>query len=505
MSKYDTICAVSTASGTGAIAVIRLSGTDSHQIAHYIFRKNGNTLNPNEIEPNKVYYGEIFDPVPDDKPMIDDALVVFFKAPHSYTGEDSVEISCHGSQFVQQKILELLVVRGCRLAEPGEFSKRAFINGKLDLAQAEAVADLIASQNEAEHRIAVNQLKGGFSNELSDLRSKLVDLTSLLELELDFSEEDVEFADRTKLYELLNTALKHIGKLTDSFRIGNAIKKGIPVAIVGETNTGKSTLLNAILGEDRAIVSDIEGTTRDTIEETFIIDGIMYRFIDTAGIRETSETIEKIGIERTFKKISEADIVIGLLDGTKSVKDIIKAWKDIVNRVNVLKQELIIMINKSDKMDAATMFTLNDDYIDYMKPTYEKNIEKHGGYMTDEYCYSITGMDLYNIHGLLTFSYMSAKNPEDIENLKSSIRHRYTDMPQIDGNTILVSNIRHFEALTQAKESLEQVKNGMDNKLSADLLAEDLRQALYFIGSITGEVTNGEVLNNIFGRFCIGK
>lgn len=505
MSKYDTICAVSTASGTGAIAVIRLSGTDSHDIARYIFRKNGNTMNVNEIEPYKVYYGEIFDPVPDDKPMVDDALVTFFKAPHSYTGEDSVEISCHGSEFVQQKILELLCVRGCRLAEPGEFSKRAYINGKLDLAQAEAVADLIAAQNEAEHRIAVNQLKGGFSNELRDLRSKLVDLTSLLELELDFSEEDVEFADRTKLNDLLDTALKHIGKLTDSFRMGNAIKHGIPVAIVGETNTGKSTLLNAILGEDRAIVSDIEGTTRDTIEETFTIDGMMYRFIDTAGIRETTETIEKIGIERTFKKISEADIVIGLLDGTKSVKGIIKAWKDIVNRVNLLKQNLIIMVNKSDIMDATKMFTLNDDYLDYMKSTYEKNIENHGGYMTDEYCYSITGMDLYDIHGLLTFSYMSAKNPEDIENLKSSIRHRYTDMPDIDGNTTLVSNIRHFEALTHAKESLEQVKKGLENKLSADLLAEDLRQALYHIGSITGEVTNGEVLNNIFSRFCIGK
>ena len=505
MSRHDTICAISTAAGTGAIAVIRLSGSESWKTVGFIFRKNGDSLDPDAIEPYKAYYGEVFDPIPDDKPMVDDVLVTFFKAPHSYTGEDSVEISCHGSMYVQQKILELLCTRGCRLAEPGEFSKRAFINGKLDLAQAEAVADLISSQNEAEHKIAVNQLKGGFSNELKDLRSKLVDLTALLELELDFSEEDVEFADRTKLNELLNKALKHIVKLTDSFRMGNAIKHGIPVAIVGETNTGKSTLLNAILGEERAIVSDIEGTTRDTIEETFTIEGTMYRFIDTAGIRETSETIEKIGIERTFKKISEADIVIGLLDGTKSVKDIIKAWKDIVNRVNVLKQELIIMVNKSDIMDAAKMFALNDDYLDYMKPTYEKSIEKHGGYMTDDYCYSITGMDLYDIRGLLTFSYMSAKNPEDIENLKSSIRHRYTDMPDIDGNTTLVSNIRHFEALTHAKESLEQVKNGLENKLSADLLAQDLKQALYHIGSITGEVTNGEVLNNIFGRFCIGK
>ena len=505
MNKNDTICAISTAAGTGAIAVIRLSGAESWQTVSYIFRKNGKAFDIDTIEPYKAYYGEIFDPVSDDKPMIDDALVTFFKAPHSYTGEDSVEISCHGSEFVQQKILELLCVRGCRLAEPGEFSKRAYIYGKLDLAQAEAVADLIASQNEAEHRIAVNQLKGGFSNELRDLRSKLVDLTSLLELELDFSEEDVEFADRTKLNKLLDTSLKHIIKLTDSFKMGNAIKHGIPVAIVGETNTGKSTLLNAILGEERAIVSDIEGTTRDTIEETFTIEGTMYRFIDTAGIRETSETIEKIGIERTFKKISEADIVIGLLDGTKPVKDIIKAWKEIVNRINVLKQNLIIMVNKSDIMDAAKMFTLNDDYFDYMKSTYEKNIEKHGGYMTDEYGYSITGMDLYDIQGLLTFSYMSAKNPEDIENLKSDIRHRYTDMPKIDGSTTLVTNIRHFEALTHAKESLEQVKNGLENKLSADLLAEDLRQALYHIGSITGEVTNGEVLNTIFSRFCIGK
>ena len=501
----DTICAVSTASGTGAIAVIRLSGTESHSIARLVFRRKGKLLDLNDIEPNKAYYGEIIDCVPEEKPIIDEVLVTFFKAPHSYTGEDSVEISCHGSEYVQQKILEMLCIRGCRLAQPGEFSKRAFINGKLDLAQTEAVADLIASQNEAEHRIAVNQLKGGFSNELGDLRTKLVDLTSLLELELDFSEEDVEFADRTKLYELLDIILKHIVKLTDSFRMGNAIKHGIPVAIVGETNTGKSTLLNAILGEERAIVSDIEGTTRDTIEETFTIDGVMYRFIDTAGIRETSETIEKIGIERTFKKISEADIVIGMLDGTKSVKKIFAAWKDIVNRVNLLKQNLIIMVNKSDIMDAAKMFTLNDDYLDYMKSTYEKNIEKHGGYMTDEYCYSITGMDLYDIQGLLTFSYMSAKNPEDIENLKSSIRHRYTDLPKVDGSTTLVTNIRHYEALTHAKESLEQVKNGLENKLSADMLAEDLRQALDHIGSITGEVTNGEVLNNIFSRFCIGK
>ena len=465
MSKNDTICAVATASGTGAIAVIRISGAGSFITALKIFRKNGKLLDINDIVPYKAYYGEVFDPVPDDKPMVDDVLVTFFKAPHSYTGEDSVEISCHGSFFVQQKVLELLCTRGCRLAQPGEFSKRAFINGKMDLAQAEAVADLIASQNEAEHRIAVNQLKGGFSNELRDLRAQLVDLTSLLELELDFSEEDVEFADRTKLYDILNEALKHIGKLTDSFRMGNAIKNGIPVAIVGETNTGKSTLLNAILGEERAIVSDIAGTTRDTIEETFTIDGLMYRFIDTAGIRETSETIEKIGIERTFKKISEADIVIGMIDGTKTANEIEMAAKTITEHVNPLTQKLLLVINKRDLMDADTI-------CDRPNPT--------------------------------AFTLISAKNADDVEALKRIIRSN-TDAPQLDGNTTLVSNIRHFEALTHAKESLEQVKNGMDGNLSADLLAQDLRQALYYIGSITGEVTTGEVLSSIFSRFCIGK
>lgn len=504
MSKYDTICAVATASGAGAIAVIRISGKESHDIARYIFRRNGNTLKCDEIVPNKVYYGEVFDPIPDDKPMVDDALVTFFKAPHSYTGEDSVEISCHGSNFVQQKILELLFTRGCRLAEPGEFSKRAFINGKLDLAQVEAVADLIASQNEAEHRIAINQLKGGFSNELRDLRSKLLDMTALLELELDFSEEDVEFADRTKLKELLDTILKHIRKLTDSFHLGNAIKHGIPVAIVGKTNTGKSTLLNAILGEERAIVSDIEGTTRDTIEETFIIDGTMYRFIDTAGIRETSETIEKIGIERTFKKISEADIIIGMLDGTKSFNKIYASAKDIIAHVNVLKQKLLLVINKSDLVDSMKFAFITDEVVHALKPAFEKNIENNGGYMTDEYMYSITGMDLHHIRDLITYSVISAKNPEDIEDLKQDIKY-HTKTTKVGSNDTLVTNIRHYEALKNAATSLEKVDDGIKNNLSADLLAEDLRQALYHIGSITGEVTTGEVLNTIFSRFCIGK
>jgi len=499
----DTICAISTASGTGAIAVIRLSGKESFKIGLSIFRRV-NVLNDNEFETNTVYFGEIFDPKSKTKEALDEVLVTFFKSPHSYTGEDTVEISCHGSVFIQQKILELLVNQGCRMAEAGEFSKRAFINGKLDLAQAEAVADLIASQSEVTRKVAMNQMKGGFSKELRDLRARLVDLTSLLELELDFSEENVEFADRIKLQELLDTILKHIGKLTDTFRLGNAIKNGIPVAIVGETNTGKSTLLNAILGEERAIVSDIAGTTRDTIEETFNIEGTLYRFIDTAGMRETSETIEKIGIERTFKKISEADIVLGMIDGTKTFEQIYASAREIISRVNVLKQRLILIINKCDLTEPMKFGFITRDVVDALKQSYEKSIETHGGYMTDEYCYSVTGRDLYDIRNLIVFYAISAKKADNIEDLKKNI-HYHTATPKIDGDTVLVTNVRHFEALTYAKDSLEQVKSGIESNLSVDLLAENMRHALYYIGSITGEVTTSEVLSNIFGRFCIGK
>lgn len=499
----DTICAISTPSGVGAIAIIRLSGTDSWETALSIFRKKGKIIPKEAIEPNKAYYGEVYDTQSSDYEMIDDVIATFFKTPHSYTGEDSVEISCHGSLYIQQKILEVLVNSGCRMAEPGEFSKRAFINGKLDLAQAEAVADIIASQSAAAHRIAINQLRGGFSEELRNLRSQLVDLTSLLELELDFSEEDVEFADRSKLKQLLDTILEHIGKLSDSFKMGNAIKHGIPVAIVGETNSGKSTLLNAILGEERAIVSDIEGTTRDTIEETFIIEGTMYRLIDTAGIRETSETIEKIGIERTFQKIAEADIVIGMIDGTKSLKHIYQAAEEIISHVNILKQKLLLCINKSDKIDISKHYSILDDIKMKIKPDYEKNIEAHGGYMTDEYGYSITGRELRDIRNLMKYNIMSAKNSEDVEELKRDIKYN-TQSIEVGENDILVANIRHYEALQKASESLKIVKGGID-QLSADLLAEDLKQALYHIGSITGEVTNDEVLGSIFSRFCIGK
>lgn len=462
----DTICAVSTASGMGAIAVIRISGERSHEITFSVFRKKTGALNISDIKAYKAYFGEIFDPKSED--MIDEVLVTFFKNPHSYTGEDSVEISCHGSVYVQQRILELLVNQGGRLAEPGEFSKRAFINGKLDLTQAEAVADLISSQNEASHRIAVNQLKGGFSKELKELRAKLLDLTSLLELELDFSEEDVEFADRTQLRDILNESLTHIGKLTDSFRLGNAIKNGIPVAIVGETNAGKSTLLNAILGEERAIVSDIAGTTRDTIEETFNINGTLYRFIDTAGIRETSETIEKIGIERTFRKISEADIILGMLDLTKGYENVCKSAELIISKIDSEKQTLLLIGNKRDLAGSFPISQLQESY---------QNIP---------------------------FSFISAKDTADIDTLKSLII-KCSDIHKVTSNESLVTNVRHYEALVHAAQSLRQVRNGMDMNLSADLLAEDLKQGLYHLGSITGEVTNNEVLGNIFGRFCVGK
>lgn len=464
----DTICAISTASGTGAIAVIRLSGERSHEIALSVFRKKTGALNINDIKAYKAYFGEVFDPKSEDNSMVDEVLVTFFKNPHSYTGEDSVEISCHGSVYVQQRILELLVNQGARLAGPGEFSKRAFINGKLDLTQAEAVADLISSQNEASHRIAVNQLKGGFSKELKELRAKLLDLTSLLELELDFSEEDVEFADRTQLREILDESLRHVGKLTDSFRLGNAIKNGIPVAIAGETNAGKSTLLNAILGEERAIVSDIEGTTRDTIEETFNINGTLYRFIDTAGIRETSEKIEKIGIERTFRKISEADIILGVLDLTKGYENVCKSADLIISKIDSRKQTLLLVGNKHDLAASFPVAKLQESY--------------------------------HNI----PLAFISAKDTTDIETLKSLIIN-HSNIHKLTSNEALVTNARHYEALVHAAQSLRHVHEGMDMNLSADLLAEDLKQGLYHLGSITGEVTNDEVLGNIFGRFCVGK
>lgn len=464
INTNDAICAIATASGMGAIAVVRLSGQRCHEIALSIFKSRTRNLDKSSIVPNKAYFGDLVDGTD----VVDEAIVTFFASPHSYTGEDSVEISCHGSVYIQQKVLEILIARGARLAGPGEFSRRAFLNNKLDLAQAEAVADLIASQSEASHKIAVNQLKGGFSKELRDIRSRLLDITSLLELELDFSEEDVEFADRTQLLELIEEAISHIGRLTESFRLSNAIKNGIPVTIAGETNTGKSTLLNAILGEERAIVSDIEGTTRDTVEETFNIFGTLYRFIDTAGIRQTTEEIERIGIERTFKKMEEADVILGMVDMTKGLEKAISAIRLIVSKVDRQQQTLIVLCNKRDVSRDFPCERLLSEFED------------------------------------IPIEFVSAKDNDDVERIKRFIFNN-SSLHSVGANETLVTNMRHYESLRRSKENLEQVREGIMVGLSADLLSQDLRQALFYLGSITGEITNDEVLGNIFGRFCVGK
>lgn len=464
INTNDAICAIATASGMGAIAVVRLSGQRCHEIALSIFKSRTRNFDKSSIVPNKAYFGDLVDGTD----VVDEAIVTFFASPHSYTGEDSVEISCHGSVYIQQKVLEILIARGARLAGPGEFSRRAFLNNKLDLAQAEAVADLIASQSEASHKIAVNQLKGGFSKELRDIRSRLLDITSLLELELDFSEEDVEFADRTQLLELIEEAISHIGRLTESFRLGNAIKNGIPVTIAGETNTGKSTLLNAILGEERAIVSDIEGTTRDTVEETFNIFGTLYRFIDTAGIRQTTEEIERIGIERTFKKMEEADVILGMVDMTKGLEKAISAIRLIVSKVDRQQQTLIVLCNKRDVARDFPFERLLSEFED------------------------------------IPIEFVSAKDNDDVERIKRFIFNN-SRLHSVGANETLVTNMRHYESLRRSKENLEQVREGIMVGLSADLLSQDLRQALFYLGSITGEITNDEVLGNIFGRFCVGK
>lgn len=486
-----TICAPATIPGTGAISIIRVSGKEALTIADKIIHLSGGSLA--ETEGYRLRYGTIFEA---DGSVLDNVIVSVFRAPHSYTGENSVEISCHASRFIVNSILEGLVNAGARIAAPGEFTRRAFVNGKMDLAQAEAVADVIASQSAASHKVAMNQLKGGFSSELKDLREKLLKMTSLLELELDFSEEDVEFASRSELEALVNEALTHIGRLTESFSRGNAIKNGVPVAIVGATNTGKSTLLNALLGEDRAIVSDIAGTTRDTIEETLNLGGVMFRFIDTAGIRETDEVVEKIGIERTFKKMDEASIVLGMTDLSRGEDSVLADAEYIWDKVNASSsgQEFLLLVNKCD-VDGCESVDGEGHVAGYAGAGYA---DKAGKMAEIEATLREKGISAKLIPISAKTGYGLAALTETL----AEIGRRITG----DTDETLVTNIRHYEALVRAATALGRVRDGLQvATLPPDLIAQDLREALYHLGEIVGEIGTEEVLGNIFRKFCIGK
>ena len=480
----DTICAPATVPGTGAISVIRVSGPDALSITDKVVRCRKGSIS--EAAGYTIRFGTVHDAA---GAVLDEVLVSVFRAPHSYTGENSVEISCHASSYIVSSLMNLLYDAGARAAEPGEFTQRAFLNGKMDLAQAEAVADVIASQNAAAHRIAFKQMKGGFSSELRDMRSELLELVSLMELELDFSEEEVEFADRGRLNDLLIKLIAHISRLIDSFRLGNAIKNGVPVAIAGATNTGKSTLLNALLGEDRAIVSDVHGTTRDTIEETLNIDGVLFRFIDTAGLRETTEIVEKIGIERTYKKISEASIVLGMVDLTRDFDTSCETVSSIVESVDFNAQKLVFLLNKTDICEV------------------NKNVQIIN--------YIVSLLDNKNITSVLISNYedtadsvaiipISAKTGSGTDLLRSVLASSQRDL-LADSDTTLVTNQRHVQALTDARTSLLRTQEGLTLGIPTDLAAQDIREAIYHLGSIVGEISTDEVLGNIFRNFCIGK
>ena len=498
-----TICAPATIPGTGAISIIRVSGEDSLAIADKVIDVKGESLS--ETEGYRLRYGTIF---ADDGSVLDNVIVSVFRAPHSYTGENCVEISCHASRFIVNEVLELLVNAGARIAAPGEFTRRAFVNGKMDLAQAEAVADVIASQSAAAHRVAMNQLKGGFSSELKTLREKLLTMTSLLELELDFSEEDVEFASRSELGSLVEETLTHIVRLTDSFSRGNAIKNGVPVAIVGATNTGKSTLLNALLGEERAIVSDIAGTTRDTIEETLNLGGVLFRFIDTAGIRETDELVEKIGIERTFKKLNEASIVLGMTDLSRGEDSVLADAEYIWSKVNAPSsdREFVLLVNKCD-VDGIESVAAGSG-AGYVETGSEAGCVETG---SGAGCAGKAGKmarieAALREKGIVTKMIpISAKTGSGLPELTAAlaeIGRRITG----DTDETLVTNIRHYEALSRAATALGRVRDGLKvATLPPDLIAQDLREALYHLGEIVGEISTDEVLGNIFRKFCIGK
>lgn len=495
----DTICAPATVPGTGAISIIRVSGPKAIGIAAKV-------VSCKDLEDAPGYtvrFGTVFQP--NGKPL-DDVLVSVFRAPHSYTGEDSVEISCHASKFIAEGIMQLLIGAGARTAEPGEFTQRAFINGKMDLAQAEAVADLIASQNAAAHRVAINQLKGGFSKELKKMREQMLHIVSLMELELDFSDEEVQFADRGELDDLLKATIRHISTLMESFRLGNVIKNGVPVAIVGATNTGKSTLLNALLGEERAIVSDVHGTTRDTVEETMNINGILFRFIDTAGIRQTDETVEKIGIERTYRKLHEAAIVLAMLDITRSKEELAGSIKEILDKVDLKQQKLIFLLNKCDLSEEENEGNEGDlacnNFVN-IKNFIVSLIEEHSIKIFDRFkWYEANAKGDHD--GAIGIMPISAKTGNGLDSLRATLSDTQKDL-LADSDTTLITNARHYEALSNARDALVRVRAGLSDALPTDLLTQDIREALYHIGSIVGEISTDEVLGNIFRNFCIGK
>ncbi len=484
INKQDTICAPATIPGTGAISVIRLSGPEALSIANKVVTCNGTPLS--STDGYRIRYGTVID---NDGETVDNVLVSVFRAPHSYTGEDSAEISCHASGYIVQTIIGLLLDAGARSAGPGEFTRRAFVNGKMDLAQAEAVADVIAAQDKAAHRVAMNQLKGGYSKELGKLRAKLLKMTSLLELELDFSEEDVEFASRSEMSLLVNDVLHHVSTLASSFKRGNAVKNGLPVAIIGPANSGKSTLLNAIIGEDRAIVSDIAGTTRDTIEEVINVGGVSLRFIDTAGIRDTEETVEKIGIGRSLKKMQEASIILGILDPARGFSSMREDVQFFLSNVDLSEQKLILVLNKIDLIEDGNEA---DSGVN-------KNV--------------IRGNEIVSLIENKSIDIplvkISAKTGEGLVDLMSTLSNKASDLVGTSDST-LVTNLRHYEALRKSEAPLRRVLAGLGatdhgTPLPPDLIAQDLREALHYIGSIVGEISTDEVLGSIFREFCIGK
>ncbi|MGY8933354.1 MAG: tRNA uridine-5-carboxymethylaminomethyl(34) synthesis GTPase MnmE [Flavobacteriales bacterium] len=457
MIHQNTIVALATPSGAGAIAIIRLSGKDAITIAAEVF----NSIRGKELSKQKshtVHLGNIVD----GNRIIDEVLATVFKNPNSYTGENVVEFSCHGSSYIQQEIIQLLLRKGCRMATAGEFTLQAFLNGKMDLSQAEAVADLIASDSKASHQLAIQQMRGGFSTEIEELRIQLLNFASLIELELDFSEEDVEFANREEFQKLIKKITVLLKKLIDSFATGNVLKNGIPVAIVGRPNSGKSTLLNSLLNEERAIVSNIAGTTRDTIEDEITIGGIRFRFIDTAGLRDTTDEIEKIGVERALEKLEKSSIYIYLFDSTEM--SVVEVKKELDSFTTNSKQ--LIVANKIDKASKEEVSAINNSDLPFLT--------------------------------------ISAKNKDSLDVLSNSLLD-IAGIEALDSNQLMVTNSRHYDVLIKSLEEISKVQEGIDNHLTGDLLAIDLRQALYFLGEITGQVSNDDLLGNIFANFCIGK